>query len=377
MFRLTPSSDKDKLNLDIKFLTVVKVTAIVLLLILGIEFLKEVMPIILLLLLALLFAIALNPVVARVRHWFNIKSKTVATCITFGFVLIILIGFGAIIIPTILEQINDFAGNLVTIVERLHQQDDWLSNLLVSTGIDDVINTYATNISDFLTNNIRGVLGILQDIFSFFGSLFLVFVMAFMILTESPKVFRSIKTFIPSNKFQRWHELYVQMSEVVSGYISGQFIIALLGGLMSLVILLLLPLPAEYSEIAMAAIITVFSLVPLIGIIIGAGIVVLLTLLVDVKSGIILLIYFVVYQQIENLTIQPLIQGHQSNLSALQVLLATLIGASIAGIPGVLLSVPIAACIKVWSVDYFDRNRADLTESYKRYDQKRLAKKSK
>lgn len=148
----------------------------------------------------------------------------------------------------------------------------------------------------------------------------------------------------------------VRMANVVSGYVTGQLTVSALDGFFSGLVVFLISLfvpavPANLA-IATAAIMFVFSLIPLFGALVGAVVVSILLVFNAVPAAIAFALFFVVYQQLENNIISPTIQSKRLQLSPLLVLMAVTIGAYVFGIAGAIISIPIAGCIKVLLEEY-------------------------
>jgi predicted PurR-regulated permease PerM len=145
------------------------------------------------------------------------------------------------------------------------------------------------------------------------------------------------------------------MYKVVVGYVNGQVLIAVLGGTTAAIVLYILSkiFDAPINPVALGGIVGIFALLPMVGTIIGASIAVLACLLISIPLAISAAIFFIVYQQIENATIQPYIQSRTNNLTPLIVFVSALIGVGFAGFLGALLAIPIAGCIKVVLDDHF------------------------
>jgi len=111
-------------------------------------------------------------------------------------------------------------------------------------------------------------------------------------------------------------------------------------------------------SLALGLLVAVLDLIPLAGATIGAVICVLVTLTVSTQAALIALVFFIVYQQLENHLLQPVIYGRTVQLSPLAVLIAVLIGAELAGIVGALGAIPVAGAIQIILVDWH-RNRMD------------------
>jgi predicted PurR-regulated permease PerM len=130
-------------------------------------------------------------------------------------------------------------------------------------------------------------------------------------------------------------------------------LIAGINAVATAVILLILGVP---FALPLAATVGILGLIPVIGATIGAVVIIVVGLFQSPTTGIILAIYYVVYQQLENNLIQPAIQSKSLGMSPLLILVSVIIGISLAGILGGLLAIPIAGCIKVLIEDYTARH---------------------
>ncbi|MYB39896.1 AI-2E family transporter [Candidatus Saccharibacteria bacterium] len=361
-------SDKPKVNLEVSAGTAFKVTGVVLLMILSMEFGGSIFTIILLFLAALFLAVALNPAVGRISEALKIKRRGLATGIAFALVMAILTSFLTVTIVPLVNHVRDFAGgsvddegSLISRVETFQEQDNFVSRLADRYEIDERLSELANEVSTRLGENTDSIVDIFVKSLSAVGSFIAVMIMAFLILVEGPAFIKQIRVLLPKERARKWHRLGKEMSRVITGYINGQLIIAVIAGLFAMLFMTIFGVP---NALAMAGIVTFFALVPLFGALVGSAIVVILTLLVNVNLALLLVAYFFIYQQVENATIQPWIQGQQTNLSTLQVFLAALVGVQVAGVFGVLLSVPLAACLKIVIVDYLKTHKDYIEKKY-------------
>lgn len=360
MFNHSP--DKQKVNLEVSAGTAFKVTGVVLLMILSLEFVGSIFTIVLLLLAALFLAVALNPAVGRISEALRIKRRSLATGIAFALVMAILTSFLTVTISPLINHVRDFAGeDLQKRVETFQEQDNFISNLAARYEVDDRFSDLADEVSGWLAENSGGILNVFIESTSAVGGFIAVLIMTFLILVEGPVFIRQVKVLLPKERAGKLHSLGKEMSRVITGYINGQLIIAVIAGLFAMLFMTIFGVP---NALAMAGIVTFFALIPLFGALVGSAIVVILTMLVSVNLALLLVAYFFIYQQVENATIQPWIQGQQTNLSTLQVFLAGLVGLQVAGIFGVLLSVPLAACLKIIIVDYLKTNKDYIEKRY-------------
>ena len=109
--------------------------------------------------------------------------------------------------------------------------------------------------------------------------------------------------------------------------------------------------------VALGLLVAILDLIPLAGATIAAILVSTVAFLDSTKSGVIVLVFFIVYQQLENHVLQPIVYGRTVQLSPLAVLIAVLIGAELAGVIGALAAIPVAGTIQVILVDWLNHRR--------------------
>ena len=119
---------------------------------------------------------------------------------------------------------------------------------------------------------------------------------------------------------------------------------------------MLLALGVPYA-VALGLLVAILDLIPLAGATIAAIIVVTVGFIHSVPAGIVLLIFFVVYQQIENHVIQPVVYSRTVQLSPLAVLISVLIGAQLAGVLGALAAIPVAGTLQVLLLAWLEDRR--------------------
>jgi predicted PurR-regulated permease PerM len=142
---------------------------------------------------------------------------------------------------------------------------------------------------------------------------------------------------------------------MVTGYVNGQLFIATVAALFAMVALLISStiLGVSINAVALASIVGLIGLIPMIGNTIAAIIVIIFCLFVSLPLAIIMAVFFLVYQQVENATLQPYIQSKYNELTPLTVFVAALLGVSIAGFLGALVAIPVAGCLRIILVEYY------------------------
>jgi predicted PurR-regulated permease PerM len=138
--------------------------------------------------------------------------------------------------------------------------------------------------------------------------------------------------------------LLTQSAGAVTGYVRGNLTISVICGVTTFVVLVVLGMP--YAA-ALALLVAVLDLIPLVGATLGGALLVIVGLFVAPWKAVVLLVYIVVYQQVEGSVLQPMVYSHAVQLSGLVIFIAILVGGLLAGIPGALLAIPVAEIIRI------------------------------
>jgi predicted PurR-regulated permease PerM len=173
-----------------------------------------------------------------------------------------------------------------------------------------------------------------------------------MMLTEGPRWRRLFEEVIPSSRRSQVSMLAHDMNRVVQGYVNGQVLLAAIAS--ALIVPVLFIFGVSYP-LALMVIVFVCGLIPMVGHTIGAVIVTTVALFHSLPVALIVLGYYILYQQIENYAVQPRVQANSTNMSPLLVFVAVLLGASFSGLLGALVAIPIMGCIRILALDYLER----------------------
>ena len=317
---------------------------------------------------SLFFALALNHPVSKITQALpgSKENRVGATAVAY-FLIVALLGlFISFVVPTLVEQTSKFVDNLPSLVEGFSGQYSGLENFADKYNLTSYVEQVAVSLQDSfadLSKNIggmvfNGVNAIARAIFS----VFMVLAMAFLMLIEGPDWLRRLwQSYEDKEKMKKHRRIANRMYESVSAYVNGQLLIALVsgvGGAITVVILSLFfaEVPSDLA-IPVGVILSIIGLVPMFGATI-AGIIAALIIGFNVPfAGIVFGIYFIIYQQIENNIISPMIQAKTNQLSALLVIVAITIGIYAFGILGALISIPAAACAKILFEEYISKSR--------------------
>jgi predicted PurR-regulated permease PerM len=156
-----------------------------------------------------------------------------------------------------------------------------------------------------------------------------------------------------------------EIANTIGGYVTGNLLISVIAGFLTTIVLLIVGVP---FALALGLLVAILDLIPLAGATLGAIVVTLVALTDSVTSALIVLAWFVVYQQLENHLLQPIVYGRTVKLSPLAILVSVLIGAEVAGVIGALGAIPVAGTIQILISDWLQHRRPpppddDLTDS--------------
>jgi predicted PurR-regulated permease PerM len=159
---------------------------------------------------------------------------------------------------------------------------------------------------------------------------------------------------MPETSQPRWRAVGRDIYRTVGGYVTGNLLISLIAGSLTTLVLLVMGVP---YAVALGLIVAILDLIPLAGATIAMLIIGTVAFLHTIVAGVVVVIFFLIYQQLENQVLQPVVYNRTVRLSPLVILLAVLLGAAIAGILGALAAIPVAGAIQVLIVDYLRARR--------------------
>ena len=310
-------------------------------------------------LVAVFLAVALNPAVEWLQAH-GVARRGLAVLITYLGALAAIVALGATFVPILVEQVNNFVDTLPAYVEDLTSGRGRLGFLEREYQITEKVREAVE------AGGAGGALGIsgtaLAVTKSVISAVIAVLTIAFLtlfMLLEGPAWINRFYGLLPDQSQPRWRAVGHDIYRTIGGYVTGNLTISLIAGVVSTLVLLVVGVP---FAIALGLLVAILDLIPLAGATIAAILVTTVAFLDSTTSGIVILIFFVVYQQLENHVLQPVVYGRTVQLSPLAVLIAVLIGAELVGVIGALAAIPVAGTIQVLLVDYLKHRRGQLVE---------------
>jgi predicted PurR-regulated permease PerM len=306
---------------------------------------------------ALFLALAINPLV----EWLQangIRRRSVAVAVASIAVLGGIAALGATFVPILVGQVNDFVDAVPGYVDDITRGRGRLGFLQEDYHIVDRVQEA---IESGGTSRVLGfsgtALAVTKSVIHIVAATIAISFMTFFMLMEGPSWVERFYGLLPEQSQERWRAVGRDIYRTVGGYVTGNLLISVIAGVASTVVFWIVGLP---YAVALGLLVAILDLIPLAGATLAAILVTTVGFLDSVTTGVIVLVFFIAYQQIENHLLQPLVYGRTVQLSPLAVLISVLIGAELAGILGALGAIPVAGAIQVIIVDYLRHRRERL-----------------
>ncbi len=294
---------------------------------------------------AFFLAVALNPAVNWLSKYMPKKSRGLSAALVFAFGLLIVAFLVASFVPPLVSQTEDLARNLPSYSDQLANGNGFVSNTIRKFNLVDKLHTSQDQIGGSLTKASGSFFGVLKSVFSSLAAGITIFVLTIFMILEGPYWIETAWKLVPLRKQKNYRPLVQEMYAAVSGFVAGNLLTSLIAAILTALMLTIVNVP---YAIPLGILVGLVDLIPLVGATLAALIVVIVAFVAgSVTAGVVMVIFFIVYQQIENHVLQPLVYGKTVNISPLTVLIAILIGAQIGGLLGALVAIPVAASVGI------------------------------
>ena len=305
-----------------------------------VQLLGQLSQVITLLVVSLFLALGLEPVVEGLEK--RRVPRPAAIGVVFLGVIAVVAAFIAAVIPIIVTQSADLAGQVPQYLEDV-QRSRWFIDL---DARFDIVSRLTTEVEERIANEetvaalFGGVFGAGAKVLSGLFSTFTVLVLTLYFLASLRPIKESAYRLVPSSRRQRVTLIGDEISRRIGGFVIGQISVATINAVASYVMMLIVGIP---YPLVLAVTVGIFGLVPLVGATVGAVLVVVVALFTSVTDAAIVAVYFVAYQQFENYVIAPRIMQRTVSVPGALVIVAALAGGSLLGALGALIAIPIAA----------------------------------
>ena len=299
-------------------------------------------------------AVALNPAVGALQRR-GIRRRGAAAAVVYVLMLAIIAGLGALLIPTLVSQVNDLVDAAPGYVQDLTHGRGPLGFLETKYHVvERVQDAVKGNGSGRLAGGATAALDVTRSVITFVAGVVTIAFMTFFMLLEGEAWKDRFIALLPAKAQPRAQHMASEIARTIGGYVSGNLFISVIAGFSVTIVLLVAGVP---FALALGLLVAILDLIPLAGATLGAIIVTLVALTHSLTAALVVLGFFIVYQQLENHLLQPIVYGRTVQLSPLAILVSVLVGAEVAGVIGALGAIPVAGTIQIVISDWLQHRR--------------------
>jgi predicted PurR-regulated permease PerM len=290
--------------------------------------------------LAAVIALGLDPVVGALvrRGW----KRGPAALVVFAGLFVSVFALVLVTAGPVWNEIVDFVHSLPALFDEMQQQD-WFKTLTSTAGADDTIRNLLKDLAAGLPEAASALLGAAGGVFGSILSLVTLTFLALFLLMERPAITDWLFGFAPPQTNARWRPVVENSIQAVSSSLIGNVAISIVAATVAGVSAWIFGLP---FPLVLAVITGLLDLIPQVGATVAAVILVLAALTVSTPAAIAMAVIQLIYQQVENYIVYPIVYRKAVELTAFTTIVSVLIASSLLGVVGAILAVPFAAVIK-------------------------------
>ncbi len=353
--KLFKNRSSEPVEISISNQTIIRTLAIILAAILLVSALRISADTLVLIGTGLFLALALNSPVRWLASRLPGKkrgNRQLATTISVVIIMLLLTGFLWAIVPPLVKQTVSFVSNIPELINDMQDQRTAVGGFIRRYNLENQVEKITTQLSNSVGDIGGSAVTALSTIGSSIFAVVTVIVLTIMMLLEGPRWIDKAYEIMPKRRRAHARKLADSMLRVVQGYVNGQVILAAIAA--TLIVPVFFIMDVHYPIVLMS-IVFVCGLIPMVGHTIGAVICTIIALFTSFPAALVVLGYYILYQQIENYAVQPKVQANSTNMSPLLVFVAVLFGASFGGLLGALVAIPIMGCFRILVIDYLER----------------------
>jgi predicted PurR-regulated permease PerM len=306
--------------------------------------------VILLLVVAGFVALLLNPLVGTLQRL--VRSRGVAVAVVTLLAVLAFAGLALAFGYPLVNGITHLTDDLPAYVSKAEHGQGWIGHLVTRYHVQKWVVQNAPKLASYGKDLANPVLTVGKGALGLVIELLTIFVLVVLLLVEGPKIRSGLLAMMSPARAARYSKIASQVRLSVSGYMLGNFATSVIAGLVVLVTLLILGVPFPFLWALWVALV---DFLPMIGGALAGIPVVLFAFTQSLAAGLITLIVFAIYTQVENHVLNPIIMSRTVRINPLLVLVSILVGASIGswiggffgGFVAALLSIPLAGAIQV------------------------------
>lgn len=302
--------------------------------------LREVM---LLVVMAAFIAMLLNPLVVVLQRW-RIKRRGFAVAVVIAWGLLVFVGLAAAFGYPLANGITHLAHDLPSYVNSVEHGRGWLGHLVRRYHIQQWVTQNAPKLVNLGQGLAKPALSLGKGALSLIIALFTIFILVLLLLLEGPKMRTGLLGLMAPARAERLTRIAGHVNRSVTGYMLGNFLTSLLAGVVVFVTLFVLGVPFAFLWALWVALV---DFLPMVGGALAGIPTVLFAVAHSLVAGIVTLVVFLVYTQVENHILNPVVMSRTVKINPLLVLVAILVGASLGSWIGGIFGAFVAALIAI------------------------------
>ena len=317
----------------------------------------SVINIVILVLMAAVLAIGLDPAVRFIERRGRSRGRAV------GLIFVAALGVGVLfallVIPPFVAQVGELGDNIPGYAAELAERDDAIGRYVRENDVADRLQKFVEDLPKTISRSFGTIVGVAGKVGSLLFNVVTVAILTIYFMLALPRMRRSAAIWFAPETRDRAEDVMDQAISRIGGYVAGILTTASIAGssaLLFFTILGLLNIGIPFA-VPLALFSGLAGLIPAVGAYIGAAPAVIVGFFQSGLTGVLVLVYFIVYQQVENYVIQPRIMKNAVNLSPTGVIIATLVLGSLGGFAGAVLALPVTAIVKVIIMEVYLRDR--------------------
>ncbi|MFI7430004.1 AI-2E family transporter [Micromonospora sp. NPDC049836] len=307
-------------------------------------------------LVAAFFAVALKPLVDGVERRF-VRHRALATLLVFVAAFTVLAALAAVIVLPLLDELARFADRAPDLVREARAGRGQLGELLERFHLRRYADAHADQLQRYGSRLGEPAVGVVRGVLETVAGVVTVVVLAYLMVLEAPKIIAGTLTLLGDGAAERLRRIGRDSSRTITGYLTGNLLISVICGGLTFLVLFVAGVP---FAAVIALVVAVADLIPLVGATIGAIVAAGAGFLHSPTTGVVVLVFFVIYQQLENHLLQPVIMSRAVRLNPLTVLVSVLLAAELAGLLGALLAIPAAGVGQILLREFAPAGRRTL-----------------
>jgi predicted PurR-regulated permease PerM len=311
-----------------------KVTAGVLVVLALAQMVVAIQNVLILIVISLVLAIGFQPAVRSLERRRLRRGWAVAAIFLGG--ALVVGTFLALILPVIIRELGGLVREAPDYLRRAQAESPWFQRLNEQFDLAGKIQSLGTELPST-------ALGLIRSFTTFLFNSLTVLILTLYFMAAMPRLRHAITPLLTREDREDFETILEESTQRVGGYVMGNIAVSLIAGVVSFAALLVIGIP--YAA-ALAFWVALTDLIPTVGALLGALAAVLVAAFAGLPQFIATVAFFAIYQQVENYVIAPRIMRRTIDMSAATVIVAVLIGGSLAGFVGALLALPVAAIIK-------------------------------